>query len=124
MKPRYSLKWLLVLFSVLAAAFYGLIVRPTALATSLIADAREGTYTAVTSLVPNDDLFQKGNGTWKFGDARLEPREWTDLWHCQRRFAILLAREPPFVNSTALEITAGPTGYFVNKVIHGQSKLD
>jgi hypothetical protein len=124
MRPKFSLKWLLVLFIVLAAAFYNLVVRPTALATSLIADARKGNYAAVTSLVPNDELLQNGNGTWKFSDARLQPRNWTDLWRCQRRFSILLAREPPFVNSTVLEITAGPTGYFVDKVIHGQSKLD
>jgi hypothetical protein len=124
MRPRFSLKCLLVLFIVLAAVFYSLVVRPTALATSLIADARQGNYTAVTTLVPNDELLQNGNRTWKVSDARLQARDWMDLLHCQRRFSILLAREPPFVNSTALEITAGPTGYFVDKVIQGQIRLE
>jgi hypothetical protein len=120
MRPRYSIRWLLIAFGILTVVFYLLFVRPTVLAEKLITSTKDGVHAPLPpSLTRNDDMLQ--NRKWKFKDARLQPREWADVWRFRRRFTLILSREPPFINTVLLDITAGPIGYYLNRTVHGQS---
>ena len=117
------MRWLLIAFSVLAIVFYLLFVRPTVLAEKLITSTKNGVHARLpASLTRNDDMLQKRK--WKFKDARLQLREWSDVWRCRRRFSLILSREPPYVNTVLLDITALPTGYHLNRTVHGQSSFE
>jgi hypothetical protein len=123
MRPRFSLKWLLIAFTILGVAFYVAFVRPTAQANRFIESLKAAEYTTLPSdLVPNDEMLRTRK--WKFKDARLESREWADVWRCRRRFSILLSREPPFINTVIVDLAAGPSHFEVNRIVHGGSSFE
>jgi hypothetical protein len=104
MRPRFSIRLLLVAFAVLAAACYVLFARPTVLAERFVAAVMGRDFRAAQSLLRNrddrslDDIL--GGGTRRGNQATSKvvlvyaevlPREWTDLWAFQRRVILRVA---------------------------------
>lgn len=82
LRPRFSLRWILVLFAFVGVILYLFFVRPTVIAQQLIASVKSPDFKP-GSLLPSDD-----GGKWTLQDAYLQPREWTDVWKCQRRVQV------------------------------------
>ena len=123
MRPRFSLKWLLIVFTILGVAFYVAFVRPTVIANRFIESLKDTEYTTLPSdLAGQDEMLRTRK--WKFKDARLEPREWADVWRCRQRFSILLSREPPYINTVIVGLTARPSHLKVDRIVHGGSSFE
>lgn len=87
LRPRFSLRWMLILFALFGVLFYLLFVRPTVLANEFVAAINGHDYERANSLfdfVPTIRGFSsfRGETCWYMGEVR--PREWSDLWHCRR----------------------------------------
>jgi hypothetical protein len=110
-KFRFSLRWLLITFTVLSVGFYLLFVHPTVLAKRRVAKlASESPDTG------SDDSWVHIIGTEMLANRKsplvkstIEPQSWADLWHFKRR--ITSHRLTWNRNDTALEnfeIEIGP----------------
>jgi hypothetical protein len=87
MRPRFSLRWLLIAFTVLSLGFYLLFVRPTVLANEFIAAINGHDYERANSLFEYVRTIRGftsfgGERSWYIGEVR--PREWSDVWQCRR----------------------------------------
>ena len=98
MRPRFSVRLLLLFITVLAATCYVLLVRPTVIAKRFVAAVNERNQLAAQSLLPNRDFWigreflAISNPPEKDETARLVfvyaevlPREWNDICAFQRR---------------------------------------
>ena len=115
MRPRFSLRWLLIGFTVLTIAFYFLFVRPTMIAQQLVASVKSTEFKP-GSLLPSGD--KEVQGTWKVKDAYLQPREWSDVWRCQRRAQVIATLNNPPGSPTRMLVnyTAGPLHTQMNQL--------
>ena len=102
MRPRFSLRWLLIAFTVLSVIFYVLFIRPTVIAQSYVARAKSGDFSDVENLCHTDTrLADNLQYAWRmdridFSTAEkqlhLEPRTWNDLRRFQRRLLFLFRK--------------------------------
>jgi hypothetical protein len=92
MRPRFSLRWLLVSFTVLAVIFYLLFVRPTQVAQSFVDRVNAGNYWELFSELqrqPRTSANNESGGLWgKSLFASVSPRSWSDIFQCRRRFSL------------------------------------
>ena len=92
MRPRFSIRLLLLVITVLAATCYVLFVRPTVIAKRFVAAVNERDQVAAQSLLPSRDFWMGreflaiSNPPEKDETARLVfvyaevlPREWNDI---------------------------------------------
>jgi hypothetical protein len=110
MRPRFSIRWLLVVFAIVALTFYALFVRPTIVAQQLVADAKSGELKPRPSDMLPDYWLQK---QWQFHDAQVLPRTWHDIWRLQRRVIVdaTLKDESAVRHLALLDYTADPLNY-------------
>lgn len=92
MRPRFSLRWLLIAFAFSGFVFYLLFVRPTAIATRFVAAVENGDVDLQKSFYPSDQLQNQAylSAAQRFNDFRtasmsIEPRTWKDFVNCRRR---------------------------------------
>src|SRR5262245_11955580 len=88
-RPRFTLRWVLVGFTVFAVAFYLWFVRPTIVANRFVRAVNEGATKRAISMVENGDVTWIASGYADATiDAELSPREWGDIWHFRRRIVV------------------------------------
>jgi hypothetical protein len=98
MRPRFSIRLLLLLIAVVAATCYVLLVRPTEIAKRFVAAVNERDHLAAKSLLPKRDFWSGrdfiaiSNPPSKSEPTRIVsvyaeilPRDWSDIWSFQRR---------------------------------------
>jgi hypothetical protein len=91
-RPRFSMKWLLISFTILSMIFYVLFIRPTVIANRFASAANSGNYEYALSLIPEgprkiiaEYLDGIAKPTFK---VAIYAREWSDIWRLQRRLLI------------------------------------
>ena len=100
-RPRFTLRWVMIAFTVLGVAFYFLFVRPTALANQFVRDIQSGNFTQAESLLGEQckNPFGKSVTFREFTTvASVYPRDWSDVWHFRRTIEVSAFRfvsEPP-----------------------------
>jgi hypothetical protein len=119
-KLRFSLRLVFVAFTLLAAALYWCIVRPTILANRFVAAITAHDYELGMSLLTKKTLWVFDHGPQRTAVVdriytEVLPRESTDIWMCQRRIIFRVAyhddtegRHVEWTEDT--DIVAGPTG--------------
>jgi hypothetical protein len=90
MRFRFSLRLLLALVAVVGVAIYLLYVRPTQLAERFVAAVEQSDVAAAMALLSEQDrwIFTQAGDLAAAIDrvyAEVLPREWPDIWACQRR---------------------------------------
>jgi hypothetical protein len=83
MRPRFSLRWLLIVLAVFAVALYVFFVQPTIRSYQLVSIAKEGVFQ------PSSNVFTDLQGIWTSRNAQLQPRTWKDLLKFRRRVIVL-----------------------------------
>jgi hypothetical protein len=98
-RPRFSLRLILLAFALLAVALYVFVVRPTTLANRFVAAVSQQEYEAAGRLMCNEEeakewvemvrpeYSSKPDRVY----AEVMPREWQDVWRGQRRILFRLA---------------------------------
>lgn len=98
MRPRFSIRWLLGAFAVLAVAMYLIVVRPTAVAERFQAAVERGDLTAAINLCVADKrqaLTETIESIEKpTVKVKIYPRSWSDLWKLRRSMLIQLIPAP------------------------------
>jgi hypothetical protein len=115
MRPRFSLRWLLLLTAAIAVACYGWITRPTIVANRFTKSLESRNFGAADRLCvdPNRHFvrralyifYQVDASTWISGnrgaqsipllvETQVLPRSWDDLWRGQRRLEMTIRDEP------------------------------
>lgn len=98
MRPRFSLKWLLVLIAIAGFGFYTFFVRPTATAKKFIKLVESGDYEGAESLcLSHFSIDLRFHSNDALVEAKLEPRTWLDVLRTQRRVDIRIVKTPPHV---------------------------
>lgn len=97
MRPRFSLRLILLAFALLGLALYVFVVRPTALAQRFVAAVEERDYDAAQRLmVDGGDWGRVVRPPQSFKAdriyAELMPREWQDVWRVRRRIILRISR--------------------------------
>jgi hypothetical protein len=96
-RPRFSLRLVLVAFALLSVLLYVLIIRPTTLANRFVDAVGRRDYDAAQALMSNAGEWDgvvnppqvfKADRVY----AELMPREWEDVWSCERRIVLRVAR--------------------------------
>ena len=98
MRPRFSIRLVLVVAALLATASYVLFVRPANVAHRFVEAVNEQDFTAARSLLIDQDfwLFDDDSGDARKSVYRIYaevvPREWPDIWSLQRRVLVRVMR--------------------------------
>jgi hypothetical protein len=104
MRPRFSVRLLLVIFAVLAAACYLVFARPTVIAERFVAAVKARDF-RVAELLLKPQRFRSGANLIAYYMspsaepttkavliyAEVLPREWSDIWSFQRRVIFRVA---------------------------------
>jgi hypothetical protein len=91
MRLRFSLRcFLAAVVPLVAVAVYLFVVRPTSLAERFVAAIKARDYDAAQSMVPREDAWiispsKHRTQTIFLIYAEVMPRDWRDVWMCQRR---------------------------------------
>jgi hypothetical protein len=94
MYPRFSLKWLLIAFTILGVAFYIAFVRPTVIAKRFVAAVERRDFSQLVDLTSKkrNEGFGRGlKAVWERSPDRVQlkadilPQTWTDIFRFQRR---------------------------------------
>ena len=93
MRPRFSLRWLLIAFTIMSVAFYILIIRPTTIAQRFVTALNRGDVTALRMLADGvqdsllNSLHQQDKNI-KLEDvkfsAEIRPQTWRDIYKFRR----------------------------------------
>jgi len=122
MRPRFSLRTLLVLTALIAAGCYWWIARPTIVAEQFIAAIRRTDYASAESLLVDEreayaSAFAQCTAQEFDLSASLTPRRWGDTWRGRRRIDVIVSY--PSMNGSVtssrelsdhLHFTASPLG--------------
>jgi hypothetical protein len=96
MKPRFSLRRLLIAFALLAVLLHVCVVRPTSSAERFAAAVLREDYSAARAFLidGNDWDTAIGLGSSKADHiyADVMPREWQDILRCRRRIVLRVSR--------------------------------
>jgi hypothetical protein len=101
---RFSLRWLLILFAVVAVILYFIFVRPTVVANRFASEINRGNLSEL------DRLYTYNNGQaevpFKRDDrsfaAVVQPRTWVDTICCRRRIEVDATRDGSFAGEYIL----------------------
>lgn len=97
MRPRFSLRLVFVAATLVAIALYWFIVRPTATANRFTTAVSKHDYSTARSLL-HDDFWVFEPQPKSIAEsidlvyAEVLPREWSDIWRCQRRIILRVGR--------------------------------
>src|SRR5262245_14397317 len=90
-RPRFSLRWLLIALTLFALVLYLFFVHPTVRAHQLIAAINQGDYRALTDLKMHRAL-QRYDISYAFENcntiAELMPRTWPNVCKCCRNIIV------------------------------------
>jgi hypothetical protein len=93
-RPRFSLRWLLVAFTLVAVVLYVLFVHPTIAANRFVAAVNRGDFSQLESLGLLRNL-QTYNKDYTFEKvtvrAKLKPRAWRDVYKFRRNVDVRVA---------------------------------
>jgi hypothetical protein len=118
LRPRFSLRWLLIGFTVFAIALYVLFVHPSVAASRFVAAVNRGEFNRLEALGMLKDL-KSYDEEFSFETvivrAESKPRSWRDLYKCRRKVSVKIAfpkgkrkgRESGLVNYVTVHIS-GP----------------
>jgi hypothetical protein len=102
---RFSMRWMLIAFTVLSFGFYLFFIRPTVLANRFVAAVESGKHELDPSIQLAATSFGK-KPVFRYTSAYLLHREWSDVWECQHRvMATAITKGPMRID---VEIAAGP----------------
>jgi hypothetical protein len=111
MRPRFTIRWLLVLIAATATLCYVLFVRPTVLAHHFVKTIEHRDYAAAVSLLRHDTYPYSGRipplndaESIDYAYAEVLPRDWSDIWALHRRL-ILRVRRHDDDDGRRIEIT-------------------
>jgi len=94
MRPRFSVRLLLLTVALLAIGFYALFVRPTVVADRFVNLIEQGDYDAAYKFFwgasPQTFHEREPNQSVERVYAEVLPREWSDIWTFQRRILLRL----------------------------------
>lgn len=118
MRPRFSLRVILVVVALVAGTIYFGCVRPTMVAERFVAAVMRRDFVAASQLA-GDDRWQavvQPNGSradWVY--AELVPRERTDWWRCERHIILRVSRHSDHDGgyrdwTEDTDVVAGPAG--------------
>ncbi len=123
MRARFSLRFMLVAFALLAAALYLHVVRPTALARKFVTAVSRQDFDTARELMIGDDgwsgIVRPENGPKPDRVyAEVMPWEWQDMWRGQRRIVLTIARHNGSIGrngayvdwTEGTDLVAGPRG--------------
>lgn len=103
MRPRFSLRLLMIAVTLLAIACYWFFVRPTAIAQRFVSAVGEKNYQQAESLCFDVDSKFLSETLDKIGNAEvqveIQPRDWQDIWKLQRRMILKVVPKEPLPNS-------------------------
>jgi hypothetical protein len=87
---RFTIRLLFVITAVLAVALYVLYVRPTLIANRFVAAVMRCDFSTANSLLIGDELpgLDDETGTVEQIYAEVLPREWEDIFKCQRKIVV------------------------------------
>jgi hypothetical protein len=89
LRLRFSIRWLLIAFTVATVVFYMLWVRPTQIAHRFVRAIEAGNYQLAASLLKNGDVYSI---TSNYSEAVCQPqisqRTWADTWHMRRSITV------------------------------------
>jgi len=87
---------LFVGIAIFAAGLYVFVVRPTTIAQAFVAAVAQHDYDRAGAMLRSHSDWDRvaRNGSVKPDRiyAELEPREWSDVWNCQRRIRVTVSR--------------------------------
>ena len=93
MRLRFSLRLAFVVTTLLAAALYWFVARPTILAHRFAAAVNKRDYETAKPLLPDFWLFSaQPDNSIDLVFVEVLPREWSDIWNSQRRLILRLGR--------------------------------
>lgn len=90
-RPRFTIRWVMIAFTLLGVAFYFLFVRPTVLADQFVRDIQRGDFAQAESLLsdPTKNRFGKRSKlATSTTVASVYPRDWRDIWHFRRTIEV------------------------------------
>jgi hypothetical protein len=97
MRPRFSIRWLLVLIAALALCCYVLFVRPTVIAHRFVDAIKHRDLETAQGLLLNN--WPHGitppldaSESIEFVYAEVLPRDWNDIWALQRKLILRVRR--------------------------------
>jgi hypothetical protein len=98
MRPRFTIRWLLVLVAALATLCYVLFVRPTVMAYRFVEAIEQRDYSAAKVLLHSNRPNRitpplEDTESINFAYAEVLPREWSDIWALQRRLILRIRRQ-------------------------------
>jgi hypothetical protein len=126
-RPRFSLRFVLLAFALLAVALYVFVVRPTALANRFVAAVSEQDYIAALRVMRGDEeakqllelVRPEHSSKPDRVYAEVMSREWEDWWRGQRRVIFrrtLHSSQNGFVDWTEdTDIVSGTLGLEIQK---------
>jgi hypothetical protein len=104
MRPRFSVRLLLIVFAVLAVVCYVLLARPTLMAERFASAVNNRDYGAAHSLLRDQRFWRRSSFFAIYTPqsatptsktvliyAEVLPREWSDIWSFQRRLIFRVA---------------------------------
>jgi hypothetical protein len=107
-RPQISLRWLLILFTVLSVSFYVLFIRPTALAKRFVRATNSGDFSALKTMSAGssgsmlEDL-QSWHKDFTFENckvsAEVKPRTWRDIYMFRRKVNLHIAFPPGVIKA-------------------------
>jgi len=101
MRPKFSLRLMLILIALVSVALYVFIVRPSAFANRFVAAIGEQDFDTAQRLLMNEREWRRVVNPDVSGMpdriyAELMPREWQDVLRAQRRIVLRLSRHNNF----------------------------
>jgi len=107
-RPQISLRWLLILFTVLSVSFYVLFVRPTVLAKQFVQAANSGDFSALKTMTAGStegmlEDVQSYHKDFTFENCKVsadvKPCTWRDVYKFRRKVTLHIAFPPGVIRS-------------------------
>lgn len=95
MRPRFSLRLILVVVAVVAGVLYFGCVRPTMVAQRFVTAVIRRDYAAASQLAGEErwqSVVQQNGMRADWVYAELVPREWADWWRCERHIILRVSQ--------------------------------
>jgi hypothetical protein len=98
MRPRFTVRWLLVFIAASATLCYVLFVRPTVVAYRFVTAIERRDYAAANGLLLHNWRYGitpplRNTESITFAYAEVLPREWSDIWALRRRLILRIRRK-------------------------------
>jgi hypothetical protein len=107
-RPQISLRWLLILFTVLSVTFYVLFIRPTGLAKQFVHATNSGDFSTLKTMTAGSSWsmlqdLQSYHKDFTFENckvsAEVKPSTWRDVYKFRRKVNLHIAFPPGVINA-------------------------